>query len=110
MTPYCLSILLALTVMEDASSARKIRCIRAMVNPDKSSVTKLLDTHIYIVLSSDIIYDPEVLNSHVTDALVGISSVLCYRYPSIATGCRYLLINYERKKKGGASGSGSTLF
>lgn len=32
---------------------------------------------------------------------LGTSAVLCYRYPSIATGCRYLLMAYERAKRAG---------
>jgi len=74
-----------------------------MVKSNKTSLTKLLDTHTHIYIythiapCSDVIYDPEVLpHSHVTDALLGISAVLCYRYPSIGTGCRYLLMAYER--------------
>ena len=61
--------------MEDASKARRSSCTLAMVKLIKPSVTKLLDTHIYIAHCSDIIYDPEVLlHSHVTDALLGISA------------------------------------
>jgi len=39
---------LALTLMENASKARRNSCIRAMVKPKKPSMTKLLDAHIYI--------------------------------------------------------------
>ena len=42
-----------------------------------------------------------LLHSHVTDAFLGISAVLCYRYPSIATGCHYPLMSYERLKRVG---------
>jgi hypothetical protein len=48
-------IVFALTLMEDASKARRTKCIRAMVKPNKPSVTKLLDTPIYIALFSVII-------------------------------------------------------
>ena len=86
--------------MEVASKARRTSCIRAMVKPEKHSVTKLHDTHICIVFCCDVIYDPEILlYSHVPDVLLGTSAVLCYRYPSIATGCRYLLMAYEREKR-----------
>jgi hypothetical protein len=73
--------------MEVASKARRTSCIRAMVKPEKHSVTKLHDIHIYIVFCSDVIYDPEILlYSHVPDVLLGhfSSTVLslsinCYR-------------------------------
>jgi len=43
-----------------------------MVKPNKPSLTKLLDTLIYIAICYCNIYDLEVLHSHVTDALQGI--------------------------------------
>ena len=82
--------------MEVASKARRTSCIRAMVKPEKHSVTKLHGTHIYIVFCSDVIYDPEILlYSHVPDVLLGhfSSTVLslsinCYRLSLSLDGLR----------------------
>ena len=56
----------------------------------------------YISFSSHVIYDPGgLLHSHVPDALLGISAILFYCYPSIPTGCRYLLVAFESEKREG---------
>jgi len=105
-------ILLALTLMEDASKARRTSCIRAMVKPKKPSLSKLLDTRIYTYStllwyhlwswSSSAHSRDRCVVGHFSSTVLSLS-IYWYRLSLFLDG-------FWEIKKGGASGSGSTLF
>jgi len=105
-------ILLALTLMEDASKARRTSCIRAMVMPKEPSLTKLLYTHIYTYStllwyhlwswSSSAQSRGRCVVGHFNSTVLTLS-IYWYRL-SLSLDSLWEI------KKGGASGPGCTLF